>query len=54
MQTRKSPVDVRPFQSKADREREKALEAQYRSVAIRELAAVLKQKDADDEGGRAA
>jgi hypothetical protein len=39
--TRKSPIDLRPFKSKADHEREQALEAQYRSLGNAELLAVL-------------
>ena len=45
----KSPIDRRPFRSKAEREREEALEAQYRSVAIPEVVAALgrvKQEEA--------
>jgi hypothetical protein len=49
VQPKKSPVDQRPFQSKADREREVSLEAKYLNVAIPELAAALKQaKDTGD------
>jgi hypothetical protein len=39
----KSPIDRRPFRSKAEREREEALEAQYRNVAIPEVVAALGQ-----------
>ncbi len=39
--TSKSPIDRRPFRSKADREREEALESHYRSVAIPEVVAAL-------------
>jgi hypothetical protein len=43
MQTRKSPIDRRPFQSKAEREREQSLEQKYLTVAIPELVAALAQ-----------
>lgn len=39
--TRKSPIDLRPFKSKADHEREQSLEAQYRRLGNAELLAVL-------------
>lgn len=48
--TQKSPIDVRPFRSKAEREREQSLESQYRSVAIPELAAVLRQPKGNEAG----
>jgi len=41
--TSKSPIDRRPFRSRADREREEALERQYRNVAIPEVVAALGQ-----------
>ncbi len=44
----KSPIDRRPFRSKAEREREEALEAQYRSVAIPEVVAALGQVKQDE------
>ncbi|MCB1498115.1 MAG: hypothetical protein KDJ86_20190 [Bauldia sp.] len=37
----KSPIDRQPFRSRADREREEALERQYHSVAIPEVVAAL-------------
>ena len=43
MQPQQNPIDRRPFQSKAEREREQSLEHHYRSVAIPEVAAVLRQ-----------
>jgi hypothetical protein len=43
-----SLIDRRPFQSKADREREEALEAQYRRVAIPEVVAALGQAKQDE------
>jgi hypothetical protein len=33
--SRQSPIDRRPFRSKADHERELALETQYRNLGIR-------------------
>jgi hypothetical protein len=36
-----SRVDLRPFQSKAERRRQQALEAQYRDIAIPEVIAAL-------------
>jgi hypothetical protein len=41
--TKKSPIDLRPFRSKADHEREQSLESRYRNVAIPELVAILVQ-----------
>ena len=41
--TKKSPIDLRPFRSKAEHEREQSLESRYRNVAIPELVAVLVQ-----------
>jgi hypothetical protein len=43
----KSIIDRRPFQSKADRERQEMLESQYRKVAIPELVAALGQPRQD-------
>lgn len=37
----KSPVDNRPFQARASLERQQALEAQYRRVAIDDVVAAL-------------
>ncbi|HMN84432.1 MAG TPA: hypothetical protein PKA74_00355 [Bauldia sp.] len=42
----KSHIDRRPFQSKADRDRQQALETHYRTVGIREVAAVIRQPKA--------
>ena len=42
-----SPIDRRPFRSKAERDCEEMLEAQYRQVAIREVVAVLGQGKTD-------
>lgn len=50
----KSPIDRRPFRSKADHEREDALQAQYRSVAIREVVAALGQAKQGEATGKAA
>ncbi len=46
----KSPIDRRPFQSKAERDREQSLESQYRSVAIRDVAAVIRQPKTSEAG----
>jgi hypothetical protein len=41
---RKNQIDLRPFQSKADCERVDTLEAQYRKIAIPEVAAAVQQR----------
>ena len=43
MSTLRKPIDSRPFQSRAARERVAALEAQYGSLAIPEVVAALQQ-----------
>ena len=40
----KSPIDRRPFRSKAEREREEILESHYHDVAIREVVAIVMPK----------
>lgn len=42
MNTQKKAIDRRPFQSKADLERQENLAQQYRSVAIPEVVAALR------------
>jgi hypothetical protein len=37
----KSPIDLRPFRSKSDQEREAALQARYHNLAIPEVVAAL-------------
>jgi hypothetical protein len=37
-------IDLRPFQSKADWQREDALKAQYRRIAIPEVVAAVQQR----------
>lgn len=44
----KSIIDRRPFQSRADRERQETLENQYRNVAIPEVVAALGQAKHDE------
>lgn len=46
----KSPIDRRPFRSRAERECEEALENRYRSVAIPEVVAALAPAKQDDTG----
>jgi len=38
-----NPVDQRPFQSRSDLQREQPLETHYRSLAIPEVVAALRQ-----------
>jgi hypothetical protein len=40
----KNKIDLRPFQSKADCQREDLLKAQYRKIAIPEVAAAVQQR----------
>ncbi|MEO8667240.1 MAG: hypothetical protein ABI399_01895 [Bauldia sp.] len=44
MTKHKNRIDLRPFQSKADCEREDFLKAQYRSIAIPEVVAAVQQR----------
>ncbi|MBN9021495.1 MAG: hypothetical protein J0H08_05260 [Rhizobiales bacterium] len=46
MNTQKKTIDRRPFQSKADIERQQNLADQYRSVAIPEVVAALRRTPA--------
>jgi hypothetical protein len=39
----KNPIDLRPFRSRVELEREQALEAQYRRLAIPEVVAAIRQ-----------
>jgi hypothetical protein len=48
MTVHKREIDRRPFQSRADRERQEMLEAQYRSVAIPEVVAALRPAKQDE------
>jgi hypothetical protein len=48
MTTQKKMIDRRPFQSKADLERQENLAQQYRSVAIPEVVAALRPTKQDD------
>jgi hypothetical protein len=48
MTTQKKMIDRRPFQSKADLERQENLAQQYRSVAIPEVVAALRSTKQDD------
>lgn len=41
MTNHKTPIDLRPFRSKSDQEREMALQARYHNLAIPEVVAVL-------------
>ena len=43
MTSSKNPIDLRPFQSRLERDREQALEAQYRRLAIPEVVAAVRQ-----------
>ncbi len=52
MESRKREIDRRPFQSKAEREREERLEAQYRNVAIPEVVAAMCPTKEDENGRR--
>lgn len=51
--TPKNPTDRRPFQPRAELERERALEARYGRLAIREVLAAVEPKRPDDPGGHA-
>lgn len=44
MMIAKSPIDRRPFRSKAECRQEETLEKYYQKVAIREVVAVLPKK----------
>jgi hypothetical protein len=48
MTTQKKMIDRRPFQSKADLERQENLAQQYRSVAIPEVVAALRPTKQDE------
>jgi hypothetical protein len=48
MTTQKKMIDRRPFQSKAELERQQNLAQQYRSVAIPEVVAALRPTKQDD------
>jgi hypothetical protein len=48
MTTQKKMIDRRPFQSKAELERQQDLTQQYRSVAIPEVVAALRQTKQDE------
>jgi hypothetical protein len=54
MPAQKNQIDRRPFRSRAERERDDMLAAQYRSVAIPEVVAALRPPAKQDEAGRAA
>jgi hypothetical protein len=49
----KKKIDLRPFQSKADCQREDPLKAQYRKVGIPDVVAALQQRGdrSDDDKG---
>ena len=46
VKTHKKTIDLRPFQSKADWQREDALKAYYRRIAIPEVVAAVQQSAA--------
>jgi hypothetical protein len=48
MTTQKKMIDRRPFQSKAELERQENLAQQYRSVAIPEVVAALRPSKQDE------
>ena len=43
MKRHQHPVDLRPFRSKAERDREQTLVAHYRSLAIPDVVAAIQQ-----------
>lgn len=54
MNTQKKSIDRRPFQSKAELERQQNLAQQYRSVAIPEVVAALRPATKTDDQASAA
>lgn len=50
MTAKQSPLDQRPFRSRAEHDRQDSLESKYRNVAIPGLVAALRQLAPPDKG----
>lgn len=53
MKRHQSPVDRKPFRSKADQSREQMLEAKYRSIGNKDVAACVRHIDKQQQAATA-
>lgn len=53
MKTHQNTIDQTPFRSKADQEREVALQSHYNRLAIPAVVAALQQSDGSNDNGTA-